>query len=251
MADRRRMVAGNWKLNGSRNSAAELARSVASGANGLDVEVVVCPTHVHLADVLLEVGNSPVRLGAQTCAEYESGAYTGEVAAAMLVEFGVEYVIVGHSERRALFHESSESTAHRAQAILSESMTPIVCVGETLEERQAGRTEAVLADQLAPVFSTLSQDQLADIVIAYEPVWAIGTGETATPEQAQAVHAFIRDRLAAVSAEAARRVSILYGGSVKPDNAARLFACDDIDGGLIGGAALDAKSFLAICQAFA
>lgn len=243
------MVAGNWKLNGSRSSVMSLAGLVAGGANGLDVDIVVCPSFVHLADVLQQVGNSPVHLGAQGCAEQVSGAFTGEVSAVMLEEFGVEYVIVGHSERRALFHESSESVAVRAEAVLSASMTPIICVGETLDEREAGRMEAVIGAQLAPVFSALGPARLANTVFAYEPVWAIGSGKTATPDQAQAAHAFIRRQLGDVSRQAAERVKILYGGSVKPDNAAELFACPDIDGGLIGGAALDADSFLAICSA--
>ncbi len=251
MSDRRKIVAGNWKLNGSRASVEALAQAIVSGATSSDIDIVLCPTFVHLADVLQVVGNSSVHLGAQNCAEQASGAHTGEVAANMLAEFGVEYVIVGHSERRSQFSESSDAVASRVDAVLKESMTPILCVGETLEERDADQMEAVLEAQLAPVFGMVGVARVEDLVIAYEPVWAIGTGKTATPGQAQAAHAFIRRKVSEVSATAAQRVTILYGGSMKPDNAADLLACADIDGGLIGGAALDADAFLEICRACA
>lgn len=251
MANRQPLIAGNWKLNGSRHSVVELATEVSAGCGGLAAEVLVCPTFVHLADVLDVVGNSPVHLGAQNCSEAQSGAFTGEVSAAMLVEFGCEYVILGHSERRALFAETSEQVATKCMAVQQAGMTPVLCVGETLDERDAGQVEKVIAEQLDALLSRGGVTGFDRMVVAYEPVWAIGTGKTATPEQAQEVHALIRQRIAAHDADIAGRLRILYGGSVKPDNAAELFSQTDIDGGLIGGAALDAESFLAICEAAA
>ncbi len=211
----------------------------------------MCPVSVHLADVLAVVGNSPVHLGAQNCSEAESGAFTGEVSADMLQEFGCEYVILGHSERRALFHETSEQVAVKCLAVQKADMTPVLCVGETLEEREAGQVESVIAAQLDAVLEAGGIEIFRQMVVAYEPVWAIGTGKTASPDEAQAVHALIRQKISSLDADIGNELRILYGGSVKADNAASLFGQADIDGGLIGGAALDATSFLAICEAAA
>lgn len=249
MGARTSLVAGNWKLNGSRASAVTLAKEIAVGAETLTSEVLICPGFSHLADVQSAIEGASVALGAQNCSVEASGAFTGEVAAPMIAEFGAQYVIVGHSERRALFGESSTAVAEKAAAVQQANMQPIVCVGETLEQREAGQLQSVLDEQLDAVIDKLGITAVVHIVIAYEPVWAIGTGKSATSEQAQEVHAMIRNKLAALDNTVATKVRILYGGSVKPDNAAELFSQTDIDGGLIGGAALNAESFLAICQA--
>jgi len=246
---RRPLVAGNWKLNGSRESSVALASAIAGGAKELACDVLVCPGFAHLADVQNALSGSNVKIGAQNCAVEEAGAFTGEVAAPMIGEFGCDYIIVGHSERRALFGESSQLVADKAQAVHKAGLRPIVCVGETLEQREAGQLQSVLDEQLDAVITTLGMPAMAHSVIAYEPVWAIGTGVSASSEQAQEVHAMIRAKLAALDASVADNIGILYGGSVKPDNAKELFSQNDIDGGLIGGASLEAESFLAICQA--
>ena len=251
MANRQPLIAGNWKLNGSRQSVVELATAVSAGSSELTAEVLVCPTSVHLADVLGVVADTAVQLGAQNCAEASSGAFTGEVSAQMLAEFGCQYVILGHSERRALFHEKSALVAAKCLTVQDAGLTPILCVGESLEQREAGQVESVIAEQLDALITAGGIAAFDSLVVAYEPVWAIGTGKTATPEQAQAVHALIRQRVAGHNADTAAALRILYGGSVKPDNAQTLFSQTDIDGGLIGGAALDAASFLAICKAAA
>lgn len=222
-----------------------------SGAASLRADVLVCPVSVHLADVQSLLKGSSLLLGAQNCAHAESGAYTGEASATMLAEFGCKYIIVGHSERRALYHESSALVAIKCQAVQKAGMAPILCVGETLEQRESGEVESVIAGQLDAVTDLIGPSGFGSMVVAYEPVWAIGTGKTASPEQAQEVHALIRARIAQHDQQLAGALRILYGGSVKPDNAASLFAQPDIDGGLIGGAALDADSFLAICKAAA
>ena len=252
MSTRQPLVAGNWKLNGTRESAAALARAVAEGFSGADAPAchgVVCPTFVHLDVVREALGDGVVALGAQNCSVEESGAFTGEVAPAMLAESGCRFVIVGHSERRALFGESSADIADKALAAQAAGLTPILCVGETLEEREADRVEAVVGEQLDALLEAHGAEPFGSLVLAYEPVWAIGTGRTASPEEAQDVHAMIRARVAAKDADKAAALRVLYGGSVKPDNAATLFGQDDIDGGLIGGASLDADAFLAICRA--
>lgn len=254
MDNRHSLVAGNWKLNGTRSSVVALAEAVARGVASVETEVLLCPSFVHLADVLEVVGNTPVRLGAQDCAAYASGAYTGESAAVMLSEFGCEYVIVGHSERRQLFRESDDDVAEKFLAARGADLTPILCVGETLQERQADNVMAVIERQLDAVAKRARQDgwsMFRNAVVAYEPVWAIGTGETATPAQAQDVHAMIRQKIARNEPQIADQIRILYGGSVKPGNAAELFSQPDIDGGLIGGAALQAEDFIAICEAAA
>ena len=242
------IVAGNWKLNCSRTSASTLAREIAADPIS-GVEVVICPVTVHIDTVADVLQNTPVKLGAQNAAAQESGAYTGEVSAQMLAEFGCDYVIIGHSERRSLFGEDDKACAERFAAVASAGLTPIFCVGESLDDRESGNTIAVVEKQLQAVFDLSGSKSFADAVIAYEPVWAIGTGKTATPEQAQEVHQFIRGYVAANDAKSAEAVRILYGGSVNPGNASELFAKADIDGGLIGGAALKSADFLGVCNA--
>jgi len=228
------MVAGNWKLNGSRASAVALAKDIATSSASLACEILVCPGFAHLADVQTATASTNVALGAQNCSVEPSGAFTGEVAAPMIAEFGAQYIIVGHSERRALFGETSALVAQKAAAVQQADMQPIVCVGETLDQRESGQLESVLDEQLDAVIDALGISGIAHTVIAYEPVWAIGTGKSASSEQAQEVHAMIRAKLAALDAGVAGSVRILYGGSVKPDNAQELFSQADIDGGLIG-----------------
>ena len=245
---RRKLVIGNWKMNGSRAANTELLAALK--ANGPWVaEVAVCAPFPYLADVALSLQGDGIAWGAQDCSPFESGAYTGEVSAPMLAEFGCRYVLVGHSERRAFHSESDQLVADKAKVALAHRLTPVVCVGETLAEREAGQTETVVKRQLSAVIHTLAHC-ISQVVVAYEPVWAIGTGKTASPEQAQAVHALLRAQLHAAS-EKAGEMKILYGGSVKADNAATLFAQADIDGGLIGGASLKAADFTAICRAAA
>ena len=214
-----------------------------------NADVAVCPPFVYIPQAAELLAGSQVAWGAQNCSQHSSGAYTGEVAAPMLKEFGCTYVILGHSERRSIYNESNDEIVQKFIAVKSAGLIPILCVGELLTERAAGKTEAVVAEQLDAVVNVTGIEQFESTVIAYEPVWAIGTGVTATPDQAQDVHAFIRQRLAEKNTEIAQNIQILYGGSVKPDNAAELFAKPDIDGGLIGGASLQANSFLGICQA--
>jgi triosephosphate isomerase len=247
---RRILVAGNWKLNGSLQSNQELIEGLLGGITEVkNADVAVCPPYAYIPQVANLLTSSPVTWGAQNCSQYDSGAYTGEVAASMLKEFGCEYIILGHSERRSIYNESNELIAEKFIAVKNSGITPILCVGELLEERQAGNTENVVGQQLDTVLKKAGIEQFDNAVIAYEPVWAIGTGVTATPEQAQEVHEFIRRRLAQENASIAEKIQILYGGSVKPENAAELFAKPDIDGGLIGGASLKAESFLGICKA--
>jgi len=243
---RRKLVVGNWKMHGSHKGNAELLAGIV-GARPFACDVAVCVPFPYLSETAVTLANTDLRWGAQDCSAHEHGAYTGEVSAGMLAEFGCRYAIVGHSERRAYHAESDQLVADKAKAALAHGLVPIVCVGETLAEREAGQTEAVVGRQLDAVIATLGAD-VAKVVVAYEPVWAIGTGKTASPEQAQAVHAFLRARLKSAQ-PAAARVPLLYGGSVKPDNAAELFAMRDIDGGLIGGASLQARDFLAIARA--
>jgi triosephosphate isomerase len=237
------LVAGNWKMHGSRASNQALLRALLDGIAGLPrVECTVCVPFPYLCEVAEQLRGSAVAWGAQNVSEHPRGAYTGEVSASMLVEFGCQHVIVGHSERRHLFGETDAQVAGKFAAALDARLTPILCVGETLAERDAGRTEKVVARQLDEVLTTTGIEAFSGAVVAYEPVWAIGTGRTATPEQAQAVHAFIRKRIF-------QGTRILYGGSVKPENAAAIFAMPDVDGGLIGGASLVAQDFLAIVRA--
>ncbi len=247
---RRPLVVGNWKMNGTRESAGQLAREIVSGLpSGCRVEVGVCPSYVFIPLVAESLGDSGVLVGAQNVADQDSGAYTGEVSAPMLKEFGCRLAIVGHSERRQVYGETDELIAARYQKAIEHGIVPVLCIGETLEEREAGDTFKVVDAQLQAVLEKAGVQSLNQAVIAYEPVWAIGTGKTATPEQAQEVHAHIRRQLAAQDAGVAEKVRILYGGSVNAGNAASLMAQPDIDGGLIGGASLKADSFLAIVQA--
>jgi triosephosphate isomerase (TIM) len=243
---RRQLVVGNWKMHGSRAANAELLTGILA-ARPFTADVAVCAPFVFLSEVAATLAATDLRWGAQDVSAHEHGAYTGEVSAAMLRELGCRYALVGHSERRAYHAESDELVAQKAQAALGKGVTPIVCVGETLAEREAGQTEAVVKRQLAAVIHKLAHCA-AEMVVAYEPVWAIGTGRTASPEQAQAVHAVLRAQLQAATGHG-ERMTILYGGSVKADNAATLFAQADIDGGLIGGAALKVTDFVAICRA--
>ncbi len=248
---RRKLVAGNWKMNGSLAANAALIAGIKEGLAAAACDVAVCVPAPYLAQVQAAVAGSVLASGAQDISAHASGAYTGEVSAAMLQEFGVQYVIIGHSERRAYHGESDAAVAAKTVAALKAGLVPLVCVGETLEQREAGQTNDVVGGQLDVVLAALSAEDAARIVVAYEPVWAIGTGKTATPEMAQEVHAMLRARLQVKSAEAAAKVRILYGGSMKPDNAVQLLAMADIDGGLIGGAALKAADFLAIIAAAA
>lgn len=247
----RKLVVGNWKMHGGLAANAELLGALrAAGDQGCPS--AVCVPFPYLSQVQTLLGGSGVAWGAQNLSEHAVGAYTGEVSGAMLNDFGCRYVIVGHSERRALFGDSDERVAAKVDAALAAKLLPILCVGETLDEREGGVTEAVVERQLRAVFERGGAAALGACVLAYEPVWAIGTGKTATPEQAQAVHAFIRARLGEwCGAEVAACTTILYGGSVKPQNAAELFGQADIDGGLIGGASLVAGDFLAIVAAAA
>lgn len=236
---RTRLVAGNWKMHGSRDSNRALLAAIVAEAGNSKAQCAVCPPFPYLAQAAEQLRGSRVMWGAQNVSEHAQGAYTGEVSAAMLAEFGCRYAIVGHSERRQLYGESDAQVAAKFTATAAAGLTPILCVGETLAEREAGKTEAVVARQLDAV---LTKVNFGNAVLAYEPVWAIGTGRNATPEQAQAVHAVLRKK---VSSE----TLILYGGSVKPQNAAQIFSMPDVDGGLIGGASLVADDFLAILRA--
>ncbi|HEX8788964.1 MAG TPA: triose-phosphate isomerase [Telluria sp.] len=246
---RSRLVVGNWKMNGSRTGNAALLSGIVAGLDGAQAACAVCVPAPFLQQCEDLLSGTPLAWGAQDVSIHASGAYTGEVCAKMLAEFSCRYVIVGHSERRAYHRESSELVAKKALAVLAEGMTPIVCVGETLAEREAGQTTQVVGAQLDALLEALEAASVSRIVLAYEPVWAIGTGRNATPEMAQEVHAQLRAQIRARNAEAAEVVPILYGGSMKPDNAAALLAQPDIDGGLIGGAALKAAEFLAIIDA--
>ena len=243
---RRKLVVGNWKMHGSRAANAELLAALLASRPFVS-DVAVCAPFVFMGDVAAALAGSDIRWGAQDVSAHDQGAFTGEVSAAMLAECGCRYAIVGHSERRALHGEKDELVAAKAQAALARGVTPIVCVGETLAERDAGQTETVVKRQLSVVIHQLAHCA-AEIVVAYEPVWAIGTGRTAAPEQAQAVHHVLRAQLHAATGRG-DAMKILYGGSVKADNAATLFAQPDIDGGLIGGASLKAADFIAICRA--
>lgn len=243
---RRKLVVGNWKMNGTRLLNAELLAGIEE-AGPFIAEVAVCTPFPYLSEVALSLQGKRLAWGAQDCSGHESGAYTGEVSAGMLAEFGCKFVIVGHSERRAYHAETDQLVADKAKLALKHNLIPIVCVGETLAEREADQTSSVVKRQMSAVIHALGHC-ISQIVVAYEPVWAIGTGKTATPEQAQAVHALLRSQLHAATPKS-DEMKILYGGSVKPDNAATLFSQPDIDGGLIGGASLKAADFAAICRA--
>ena len=247
---RRGLVVGNWKMNGDRESIAALLQQLVAEVGSFDAaDIAVCPPFPYLAQALEALRGSRIGVGAQNLALEAEGAYTGEVAAAMLRDVGCHYVIVGHSERRALYGESNEVVAQKFVRAQSAGLTPIACVGETLEQREAGSTLEVVTEQLQSVIDTAGVAALKQAALAYEPVWAIGTGKTATPEQAQQVHAHLRDVLAKHDGEIAGQMQILYGGSVKGDNAAELFTMADIDGALVGGASLVAQDFARIGKA--
>ena len=249
---RRTVIAGNWKMNTMPAEGVELAKAVAAKRHeaGSNVELIVCPPFTHLSEVVKVTRGTGVAVGAQNCAAEEKGAYTGEVSAAMLASLGVEYVILGHSERREYYGETSETLNRKMAMAYANKLVPIYCVGEKLAEREAGKHFDVVGAQLREVVFNLTTEQFAHLIVAYEPVWAIGTGKTATSEQAEEIHAFIRKILAEKFGEAAENTPILYGGSCKPSNAPELFAKSDVHGGLIGCAALDADSFLGIAKAF-
>ncbi|WP_297527846.1 triose-phosphate isomerase [Thiohalobacter sp.] len=247
---RQPLVAGNWKMNGTRETIQMLVDGIKAGLGEVaKAEIAVCPPYVYIPMVVDMLAGTHVAVGGQDVSDQESGAYTGEVSGAMLRDVGASYAIVGHSERRSIYGESDAFTARKFAAARRFGLTPILCVGELLEEREQGITEAVVGRQLDAVIDLEGVAAIGEAVIAYEPVWAIGTGKTASPEQAQEVHAFIRQKLAALDAGVAEKVRILYGGSVKAANAEELFRMPDIDGGLIGGASLQADEFLAICRA--
>lgn len=247
---RQPLVAGNWKMNGSLEGVRELLVGVKSGVGDVaKCEVAVCPPYVFIPLTQAELSGSAVVWGGQNLSTEASGAFTGEVAASMLLDFGCTYVIVGHSERRTLYGEDDALVARKYAVARAAGLKPILCLGETLEEREKGVTDDVVARQVDAVINLEGVEALADGVIAYEPVWAIGTGVTASPEQAQDVHAFIRKRVGQHDIDVADKLRILYGGSMKPGNAVELMAKADIDGGLIGGASLKAEDFLGICKA--
>ena len=247
---RARLVAGNWKMHGNRTANRMLLDAVIKGMGDMPgVECAVCVPFPYLAETAVQLARTPIAWAAQNVSEHSQGAFTGEVSAAMLAEFDCRYVLVGHSERRQLFGETDAQVAAKFAAAQAAGLTPILCVGETLAERDAGGTERTVARQLDAVLAKAGDAALAQSVLAYEPVWAIGTGRNATPEQAQAVHAFLRSRVAGRNADVAARLRILYGGSVKPANAKALFSMADVDGGLIGGASLVAEDFLQILRA--
>jgi triosephosphate isomerase len=249
---RKKIVAGNWKMNTTVAAGKELAKDIVAALDKVqkDVQLIIAPPFTHLATVADVIKGSAVALSAQNCADKAKGAYTGEVSAEMIAGVGCTYTILGHSERRQYYGETSETLVAKMALALENGLSPIYCVGEMLSEREAGNHFNVIKAQLEEVLFGLSAEQMAKVVIAYEPVWAIGTGVTATSEQAQEVHAFIRKTLAAKFGELANDITILYGGSCKPSNAKELFACPDIDGGLIGGASLKADDFIAIAQSY-
>lgn len=251
---RRPLIAGNWKMHGSYQKAEELINGIATGLKHLpaqDIDVLVLPPFVYLSLVkdCIAKSHAKLALGAQNLFLGDQGAFTGEISGTMLHDVGCQYVLVGHSERRALFHEDNKLTAEKCQAAIAAGLVPILCVGETQAERAADKTEHIIHSQIEPVLTLLKPEELTNLIIAYEPVWAIGTGLTATPQQAQSVHAFIRNIFKQNGVAIADTIRILYGGSMKPDNAAALLSMPDIDGGLIGGASLDAQNFLNICDA--
>jgi triosephosphate isomerase len=245
---RRKIVAGNWKMNGSKALAQTLVSDVQSQTASLDngVEVVIIPPAIYVGDVVANAGGS-LSVGVQNVGQWSSGAYTGEISAEMAVDQGCQYALIGHSERRQLFGESDDVVAEKVGRVISAGLYAVLCVGETLEEREAGKAESVVASQVKAGLAGIAKDQWQRVIVAYEPVWAIGTGKTATAQDAQAMHASLRQVLSEMGAPA-NKISLLYGGSVKADNAAALFAEPDIDGGLIGGASLVAEDFVSICR---
>ena len=251
---RQKIVAGNWKMNTTVQEGTELTNNIIKAKKDLnnnDVKTILIPPFTHLTKISELIENTDILLGAQNVASEESGAFTGEISASMIKSTGAEYVIIGHSERRAYYHEDNQILNVKIKLALKNDLLPIYCVGEKLEEREAGKHFEVIEKQLQEALFELSENEISKITIAYEPVWAIGTGKTASPEQAQEVHAFIRSKLAEkYNSQTAENISILYGGSVKPSNAKEIFAKQDVDGGLIGGASLKAEDFIQIVDAF-
>jgi len=250
---RKKIVAGNWKMNTTVAEGVQLAKDIVAKFAEVpaNVQLVVAPPFTHLVSVANEIKGTSIALSAQNCADQPKGAFTGEVAAAMIKDAGCVYTILGHSERREYYGETSETLVKKVNLAFESGLKVIFCVGEKLDERNAGKQFEVVGDQIKDVLFTLSAEQMANVVIAYEPVWAIGTGVTATTEQAQEIHAFIRKAVAdKFGAKVAEDTTILYGGSCKPSNAKELFACPDIDGGLIGGASLKAEDFVAIAKSY-
>ncbi|MGA2190555.1 MAG: triose-phosphate isomerase [Steroidobacteraceae bacterium] len=249
---RRPVVAGNWKMHGSRSANQALLTELERRLQPeWPIDVVVCPPYVYLADAVRLLDEGQIRVGAQDVCAEAGGAFTGQVSVAMLRDIGCRYVIVGHSERRRLYHEDDALVARKFASVVQAGLIPVLCVGETLEEHEAHQAEAVVARQIDAVIAMNGIGSFAHAILAYEPVWAIGTGRTATPQQAQGVHAYLRDRIAAQDANIGARLRILYGGSVKGGNAAELFEMPDVDGGLVGGASLSADEFQQICAAAA
>jgi len=247
---RRKLVAGNWKMHGTLAENATRLTQLVTELKGQDAfDVAVFPTTAYLFQCQKELAGSTIKWGAQNVSQYPSGAYTGEVSCSMLADFKCEYTLVGHSERREIFHETNEEVADKFAALLEANIQPVLCVGETLAQRESGDTMSVITQQINAVLDKVGIAGFAKSVIAYEPVWAIGTGKTATPEQAQEVHAAIRQQLASQDANIAESLQILYGGSVKPDNAEAIFAQPDVDGALVGGASLNPTDFIKICNA--
>ncbi|CAG5084459.1 triose-phosphate isomerase [Parvicella tangerina] len=244
----RKIVAGNWKMNMLADDGQQLIQEIVKGAAEVDCELIVCPAAPFLQSFSMLKGN--VKIGAQNVSAFDNGAYTGEWSAAMLKSIAVNYAIVGHSERRSLFGETDDQVNAKVHKLLADGIKPIVCCGETLEQREEKLEKEVVKLQLVKALDGLTEESLENIVVAYEPVWAIGTGVTASAEQAQEMHAFIRSTLVKLFGDRATEIPLLYGGSCKPANAKELFACEDIDGGLIGGASLKSESFLAIAQSF-
>ncbi len=249
---RKKIVAGNWKMNTDICEGKELVKGIIEMSGNLPsgVKLIVAPPFTHLCSVGKLLEGTPIALGAQNCADHSKGAYTGEVSASMLKSVHCSYVILGHSERREYYGETSAKLVEKIKLALEEGIAPIFCIGERLEEREAGNHFEVVRKQIEEVLYVLTPEQMANIVIAYEPVWAIGTGKTASSEQAQEIHEYVRKVVAAKFGKLAEEISILYGGSCKPSNAKELFACKDIDGGLIGGAALKAEDFIGIALSF-
>ncbi len=243
------IVAGNWKMNASKETVNTLVMGILSGMSEVKAKVIVCAPSPYMSQVEALITHSQLNLGAQDLNVNASGAFTGEVSADMIKDFGVQYVVVGHSERRSMYGETDQVVADKVRVALDNNLTPLFCIGETLEEREAGNMESVVTRQIQAVIDLSGIDSFKNIIIAYEPVWAIGTGVTATPQQAQDAHAFIRSMLAQNNADIAQSTPILYGGSMNPGNAVELISCEDIDGGLIGGASLKAEDFLQICKA--
>jgi triosephosphate isomerase len=245
---RTKLVVANWKMNADKSSVVSLLAGYVEAINSTAL-IAVCPPAPYLSQVQEQLRGTSIALGAQNVSQFESGAYTGETSLSMLADFGCQYVLLGHSERRSLFNEQDKDIAEKFIATLKAGLTPVLCIGETQSQRLANETNAVINRQLGSVIDAAGIAAFAGAVIAYEPVWAIGTGDTATPEQAQKIHKLVRDKLAGIDADIAQRVPVLYGGSVNAGNAKELFTMSDIDGGLVGGASLDSVAFAAICAA--